>query len=174
MIHPFVARSLQITNSRTWKKKWKYKCPRCLVCGFETSIRDGLKLKFEGCTDARCKKSMVCCSNPGCNIKAHAHINGESKNFFFNVPSFIGKTCVEIAHEDAFRGMFLETNNLGLRQKKPACRGHRLHKNIQKQYIAIIEKTTNWHVPMKTTVIWMEHPIKKTTVLSICHAKGKN
>lgn len=34
-----------------WKGRW----PRCLICGFETGIRDGLKLIVEGCTDARCK-----------------------------------------------------------------------------------------------------------------------
>ncbi len=93
-------------------KEWKVKRPRCIVCGFETSIRDGLKLIVEGCTNARCKKNMVCCSNPGCNIMAYVHSGGENKRFIFHVPGFIRKTCFEIAHDDMFRGMFAETNNL--------------------------------------------------------------
>ncbi len=92
------------------------------MCGFETSIRDGLKLTVEGCTDARCKKNMVQCSNPECDIIAHAHINAENKRLIFNEPSFIGKTCFEIAHDDAFRGMFAETNNVESRQKKTTRR----------------------------------------------------
>ncbi len=85
-----------------------------MVCGFETSIREGLKLTVEGCTDARCKKNMVCCSNHGCNIIAHVHSSGENKRFIFNIPCFIGKTCFEIAHDDTFRGMYSEINNLAL------------------------------------------------------------
>ncbi len=43
--------------------EWKGKRPRCIVCGFETSIRDGLKLTIEGCTDARCKKIWFVAAN---------------------------------------------------------------------------------------------------------------
>ncbi len=88
------------------------------MCGFGTSIREGLKLTVEGCTDARCKKNILCCSNPGCNIIAHVHSSGENKRFIFNVPCFIGKTCYEIAHNDTFRGMFAETNNLIFSRKR--------------------------------------------------------
>ncbi len=93
-------------------KEWKCKCLRWLVCRFKTSIRDGLKLTDEGCTDARCKKNMVCSSNPGCNIMVHVHSSGENKRLIFNVPCFIEKTCFEIAHDDTFRGMIADTNNL--------------------------------------------------------------
>ncbi len=51
------------------------------MCGFEASIRDGLKLIVEGCTNARYKKTMVCCSNPVCDIIAHAHSGGKNKRF---------------------------------------------------------------------------------------------
>jgi len=34
-------------------KEWRGKRPRCWVCGFETSMRNGLKVTVEGCTDAR-------------------------------------------------------------------------------------------------------------------------
>ncbi len=37
-------------------KKLKGEHQRCLVCSYKTSIREGLKLKVEGCTDARCKQ----------------------------------------------------------------------------------------------------------------------
>ena len=64
------------------------------------------------------QKNMVCCSQPGCDVVAHAHRSGENKRFIFKVPSFSGKTCFEIAHDSTFRGMFTETNNFGSRQKK--------------------------------------------------------
>ena len=86
---------------------------------------------------------MVCCSNPGCNIIAHAHCSGENKRLIFNAHCFIGKTYFEIAHDDTFRGMFAETNNLVSQQKKTTCRRHRLYKAIRKQYIAIIEGNNN-------------------------------
>ncbi len=65
-------------------KEWKGKRPRCIVCGFETSIREGLKLIVEGSTDDRCKKNMVCCSSPGCDIIAHAHI-GQEKRYLISM-----------------------------------------------------------------------------------------
>ncbi len=46
---------------------------RCVVCGFETSIREGFKLTVERCTGFRCKKYFVCWSNPGCKIIALSH-----------------------------------------------------------------------------------------------------
>ncbi len=32
-------------------KEWKGKHSRCLVCGFKTNIRNGLKLTVDGCMD---------------------------------------------------------------------------------------------------------------------------
>ncbi len=43
--------------------EWKGKRPRCVVCNYETSIRDGLKLHIDGCTDARCKKIWSVAAN---------------------------------------------------------------------------------------------------------------
>ncbi len=111
-------------------KEWRGKHPRCWVCGFETSMRNGLKVTVEGCTDARCKKNMVQCSNPTCDIIAHSHMDGENKRFIFDIPCFVGKTCFDIAHDNRFRGMFVENNNAESRQKRTARRGHRLYKQI--------------------------------------------
>ncbi len=69
----------------------------------------------------------------------HVHSSGENKRLIFNVPCFIEKTCFEIAHDDTFRGMIADTNNLASQQKKTTCREHRLYESIQKHYIAIID-----------------------------------
>ena len=119
------------------------KRPRCWVCGFETSIRKGLKVTVKGCTDARCKKNMVQCSDPTCDIIAHSHMDGENKRFIFDIPCFVVKTCFDIAHDDRFRGMFVENNSAESRQKRTAQRGHRLYEQIRMEYTKIIEKRTS-------------------------------
>ncbi len=56
-----------------------------------------MNVMVKGCTDARCKKNMVQCSNPTCDIIAHSCIDGENKRFIFDIPCFVGKSCFDIA-----------------------------------------------------------------------------
>ncbi len=83
---------------------------------------------------------MVCCSNPGCDSVAYLHTSTENKRFIFSVPGFVCKNCFDISHDEKFIGMLSENNNLGSRQKRTTCRGHKIYNYICEQYETIINR----------------------------------
>ncbi len=82
--------------------------------------------------------------------------------------------CFEIAHDSMFRGMFTETNNFGLRQKKTTRRRHRIYETIRKQYLALADGSENSIPRSETSVIRKQHQIRKMKTIFKFHAKGKN
>ncbi len=76
---------------------------------------------------------MICFSNPECEIIAHSHTAIDNEQVIFNVPCFAGISSFDIAHDKKFRGLFVETNKLGSKQKKITRRKHNMCEEIQKQ-----------------------------------------
>ncbi len=102
---------------------------KVMVCGFETSIKERLKLKVEGCTDARGKKK-VCCSNPGCEMLNICILALKNKQFIFSVPAVVGKICFNTAHYDIFKWIIADSTILGQDEKRQLAGVHRIYNNI--------------------------------------------
>ncbi len=86
----------------------------------------------------------------------------------------MGKSCCDIAHDNKFRGMFVEINKLGLGRKRQLAGDIECVKKFEYNTKQLLTLTNIQHTMEKDMRKKKTHQIKKTTVVFNYHRKDEN